>query len=175
MERTAVQHHNPADTGAAMRVEEIMSRPARTCFATDSLNVPAQLMWDCDIGCIIVVDDEDRPVGLVTDRDLCMAAYTTGKPLQDIPAHVAMAQIVHSCPRRASLRAAMEIMRTEKLHRLPVLDESGRAIGLVSMSDLVREAKASDYQEVIEAISLIVEPRTPGAIVIESGDSMVAA
>ena len=66
-----------------MKVEQIMSRPALTCAVRDFANRAAQLMWDADIGCVVVLDEE-RIAGIITDRDLCMAAYTRGVPLQQI-------------------------------------------------------------------------------------------
>ena len=62
-----------------MKVRDLMSRPVQTCRSNESLNAAAQKMWDEDIGAVAVVDDKNRVVGVVTDRDLCMAAYTQGR------------------------------------------------------------------------------------------------
>lgn len=67
-----------------MKVEQIMSRPAVTCLVSDTANRAAQLMWDADIGCVMVLYAEGKLAGVITDRDLCMAAYTRGAPLWQI-------------------------------------------------------------------------------------------
>ena len=64
-----------------MKVEQVMNRNVKTCRSSDSLDRAAQLMWENDCGCVPIVDDEGRGVGMVTDRDVCMAAYTQGGPL----------------------------------------------------------------------------------------------
>ena len=67
-----------------MKVEQIMNREVKTCRPQDSLNRAAQIMWDEPCGAVPVVDDQHRPVGFLTDRDICMAAYTQGKPLEQL-------------------------------------------------------------------------------------------
>ena len=80
-----------------MNVETLMSRQPKSVLPTDSMNHAAQLMWDHDVGSVPVVDDERRVIGMLTDRDICMAAYTQGRPLRDLPVEVAMARQVISC------------------------------------------------------------------------------
>ena len=63
-----------------MHVESLMTRTGVTSGAEDSLASAARRMWDRDCGCLPVVDTHHRVVGMITDRDVCMAAYTTGKP-----------------------------------------------------------------------------------------------
>ena len=59
-----------------MNVEQIMNREVRSCGPHDPLNKAAQIMWDTPCGAVPVVDEQGRPVGFLTDRDVCMAAYT---------------------------------------------------------------------------------------------------
>src|SRR5690606_28351921 len=77
-----------SETGrkVAMQVRELMTRDVQVCGPRDDLNRAAQIMWDHDCGVVPVVDSERRPIGMVTDRDVCMAAYTQGKPLSAIRA-----------------------------------------------------------------------------------------
>ena len=78
--------------GIAMKVEQIMNREVKTCGPHDSLNKAAQIMWDTPCGAVPVVDEQGRPVGFLTDRDVCMAAYTQNKPLTELPVERAMAR-----------------------------------------------------------------------------------
>jgi CBS domain-containing protein len=64
-----------------MKIRDIMSQDVATCREDDSLDRAAQLMWDRDVGSVPVVDGEGRPLGMITDRDICMAAYTQGEAL----------------------------------------------------------------------------------------------
>jgi CBS domain-containing protein len=122
----------------AMKISELMSRPVHVCRETESLDRAAKLMWEHDIGDVVVVDDVGQVVAIVTDRDACMAAYTRGEPLQDIPIAVAMARHVITCTPDDSDAAVAEIMAKHKIRRVPVVDEAHRPVGIVSLNDLAR-------------------------------------
>ena len=123
-----------------MNVETIMSKTIHTCSPEDSLERVAQILWDGDCGCVPVVNDEHRVVGMVTDRDACMAAYTQGARLCDIPVSTAMAGQVRSCRPSDSVTSAEQTLREYQLHRLPVVDDQERLVGLLSLGDIAREA-----------------------------------
>jgi len=80
-----------------MKVEQLMTRNAKTCQPHESLNRAAQLMWEGDIGCIPIVDEANRVVGMVTDRDIAMATYLQGRAPSDISVGAAMSKTVHAC------------------------------------------------------------------------------
>ena len=80
-----------------MKVQDAMTRNVTACHENDSLNYAAQLMWECDCGAIPVLDGNDVVCGMITDRDVAMAAYTQGLALQEIPVRTAMSTVVHSC------------------------------------------------------------------------------
>jgi CBS domain-containing protein len=126
-----------------MRVSQWMSQPAITCKSTDSVNDAARLMWEHDCGAIPVVDGEDKVVGIVTDRDICMAAYTQGERLWAIPVTTAMATLVVCCHADDSVEAAQAVMSEKQIHRLPVVDGDGRPLGVLSFTDVARETARS--------------------------------
>jgi CBS domain-containing protein len=121
-----------------MKISELMTRTVQVCRATDTLDRAAGLMWDHDIGAIPVVDDHGRVIGIVTDRDACMAAYTCGGALHDIPVEVAMARNVVTCGADDTDGAVAEIMARHKIRRVPVVDEAHRPVGMLSLNDLAR-------------------------------------
>jgi Mg/Co/Ni transporter MgtE len=65
-------------------VRDLMTTAVRSCTTGDNLQRAAQIMWESDCGVVPVVDRDGRLVGMITDRDICMAAYTQGKPLSHI-------------------------------------------------------------------------------------------
>ena len=157
-----------------MNVEELMARDVQTCAPYDSLDRAAQIMWECDCGSVPVVEAVDgrgRVVGMITDRDICMAAYTQGRPLSEIGVGSVMARVVHACRKTDPIEEALQIMRRCQVHRVPVLDENDRLVGLLALADVAREAarergrrrrQVSDgtLAGVLEAIS---RPRQEGA------------
>src|SRR5687767_6253206 len=66
-----------------VKIEDIMTRDVRACSPTDTLATAAQIMWENDCGAVPVVDADERIVGIITDRDLAMAAHLQGVALRD--------------------------------------------------------------------------------------------
>jgi CBS domain-containing protein len=123
-----------------MKVEQIMNRHVKTCGPQDSLNKAAQVMWDEPCGAVPVVDEQGRPVGFLTDRDICMAAYTQGKPLAELQAEGAMARKLFCCKADDDLDSAAQVMRQNRTRRVPIIDRKGVLVGLLTLDDLACEA-----------------------------------
>jgi CBS domain-containing protein len=125
-----------------MRIEQIMVRPVQSCRAEDSLARAAQLMWDHDCGCLPVCSGNgiERVVGVITDRDICMCALFEGKPLGALRVGQAMAKEPRLCRPGDSPADAERTMRDARIRRLPVVDEAGALVGMVSLADLAHEA-----------------------------------
>jgi CBS domain-containing protein len=124
-----------------MYVEKLMTTEVKTCSPDDTLQRPAQLMWENDCGFLPVVDSEERVVGVITDRDICMAAYTRGVPLGGASVASAMSSEVNSCSPHATLAYVEELMRTHRIRRIPVVDALGRLVGIITLTDLARRAQ----------------------------------
>ncbi len=159
-----------------MKVEALMTRIVATCRPGDTLDRVARTMWDADCGCVPVVGgDGETPtlVGMVTDRDVCMAAYTQGRPLREIPVSTAMSRELCTCGPRDTVLQALKILQTKQLHRLPVLDDQGALVGLIGLADVVREAthegtrgSRGELAEVIaRTLGAISAPRSRGDVV----------
>jgi CBS-domain-containing membrane protein len=155
-----------------MKVEQLMARNVATCRPDESLNDAARIMWEHDCGCVPVVERADgasRVVGMLTDRDISMAAYTQGRPLWEIGIASAMAKSVYSCRGTDSTRTALKILEQNQLHRLPVLDKEDHLVGILALADVAREAQREHSQEapdvsdtqVAEVVEAISAPRAP--------------
>jgi CBS domain-containing protein len=164
-----------------MKVEQIMTRAVRACHPDDMLDAAARIMWERDCGCVPVVVDEEggaRVVGMLTDRDVCMAAYTQGRPLAAIAVKSAMSERVCSCRPTDAVQVVLNVLRTNQLHRLPVVDGDEHLVGVVSLADIAREAERehgrkkapevadADVAQTVEAVS---RPRTPRELVRSGG------
>ena len=150
-----------------MRVKELMTRDVHTCDAGCTLERAVQLMWEGDCGAIPVVDAHGHLFGIVTDRDASIAAYTQGKPLGAISVASAMAHQVHTCNLEDSVAHAAEIMRHAQVHRLPVVNNLGELVGILSLSDLVRGSQDDPQRgalrpaEVAHTLAAVCLPRQP--------------
>lgn len=151
-----------------MRIDVIMARPVQFCRPDDTLADAAKLMWDHDCGCLPVLssDGSAHVAGIITDRDICMHALFQAKPLQELRASDAMSAQVHVCHPEESLAHAETTMRKAKVRRLPVVDERGLLVGMISLADLAQEAarrspvesQAITETEVGDTFAAISEP-----------------
>jgi CBS domain-containing protein len=121
-----------------MKVADVMTNELVTCHEGDSLNRAAQLMWERRCGTVAVVDNAGKAVGMLTDRDICMAAYTQGRRLDDIAVATAMSRAVRTCPASAAVEDAEDIMAAHAVRRLIVIGDDGRASGILSIDDIAR-------------------------------------
>lgn len=124
-----------------MKVADVMSADVASCRQKDSLHQAAETMWTKDCGAVPVVDDVGHPVGIVTDRDVCMAACMQGRVLQEIEVSTAMAAPVVSCQPTDTVASAQELMRKHQLRRLLVVDRAGKLAGIVSLADVTQAAE----------------------------------
>ena len=131
----AIFQKKPNERGTTMTVEQIMTRDVVCCSPDDSLSRAAQLMWERDCGCIPVVQDQ-RVVGMITDRDCCMAAYTKGLPLHQVGVREVMAKDVKCASPREAIATVEDRMARYQIRRMPVVDDGGLVVGLLSLNDV---------------------------------------
>jgi CBS domain-containing protein len=127
-----------------MHAEDLMTHPAVTCHVNDSLNVAAQKMWDRDCGALAVVNDDGVVTGMLTDRDICMAAYTQGRRLDEILVNCAMTTHAICVAFDHPLGEVEQLMAKHGVRRIPVVDAENRPVGVISLDDLAIEAVEPD-------------------------------
>jgi len=157
-----------------MQVEELMTSSIQCCNPGDSLERAAAIMWGSDCGCVPVceTDGGSRTIGVVTDRDICMCALFQGKPLRELRVSEAMAREVVSVRPNDSLESAERAMQDARIRRLPVIDAQGSLVGILSLSDIAREAARQQTSprrgvtetEVNETLAAICQPNS-GALI----------
>ncbi len=123
-----------------MNVHMLMQKSVATVRSEERLHRVASLLRDRDCGSVVVVDGGRRPVGMLTDRDVCLAALRTEKPLAEIPVTKAMSERLFTCRPDASIEEAERTMSLHQVRRLPVLGEQGQLVGLIALDDIAREA-----------------------------------
>lgn len=122
-----------------MKIAELMTSNVRTCSPDDTLNRAAQIMWENDCGAVPIVDDEGRITGILTDRDVCMAAYTQGKPLAEIPVGSAAAKAIVSARPDDTVETVATRMQDAQVRRVPIVDDGGHIVGIVALGDIARQ------------------------------------
>lgn len=132
-----------AQKSGQIRVGAVMTDDVHVCSPEDPLYRPAQIMWEGDCGSVPVVES-GRVCGMVTDRDICMAALTQGRPLHELLVNLAMARHVIAVGPDSSIGDAEQLMSQHQIRRLPVLDAANRPLGVISLNDIAIEAVQPD-------------------------------
>ena len=97
-------------------------------------------MWEMDCGYVPVTDSTGRVVGVITDRDICMAAYLQGGALRTLQVSNAMSEKLFACRPDDTIADAEATMRAQQVRRLPVLDSEDQLVGILSLNDIAIEA-----------------------------------
>ena len=147
-----------------MRVRDLMTTDVRTCRPETNLAEAVRDMWDGDCGVLPVVNDEGRVVGVLTDRDICIAVATRGRPADHIAVHEVASGHVYTCLPDDDVAAALQTMKLHKIRRLPVIDADGHIHGIVSLNDVVTHTGAASATDVVSTLASICERRRPVAM-----------
>lgn len=122
-----------------MKVHEVMTSKVEPCQGGTDLAAAAMIMWRNDCGVVPVIEeDTHRAVGVITDRDICMAVATKHRPAREIVVAEVISGSVIRCSEGDDVQVALQRMREHKVRRLLVVDEQGSLRGLVALNDLVR-------------------------------------
>jgi CBS domain-containing protein len=124
-----------------MEVRELMQAPVLTLTIDDTLNCAAKMMRDQAIGCVPIVDRQGILVGILTDRDIALAAYEMGEALWRLPIHSSMHEGVHTCRGEDDIAVAAQTMRAHRVRRLPVVDAANKPLGMISIDDLTHASR----------------------------------
>ena len=135
-----------------MPVADVMTPDPMCCSTDTTAQEAAAMMAENDCGCLPVVDEDDRVVGVVTDRDIACRCVAEGKdphtPVSDI-----MTSQARCCGPDDDAEQAMSVMSDAQIRRVPVVDETGCCVGMVSQADIARKLNNEAGQVVVERIS----------------------
>ncbi|HXS52116.1 MAG TPA: CBS domain-containing protein [Usitatibacter sp.] len=134
-----------------MKVGEVMTRDVKLVSPKQSICDAAKMMAECDAGALPVGED-DRLVGVVTDRDIAIRAIAENRG-PDTPVSEVMTRQVLYCFEDESIDHVAQNMGEQQVRRLPVLSREKRLVGIVSLGDLSRKAKPNTSGKAVAAIS----------------------
>lgn len=143
-----------------MDAKDLMTAPAACCTPNDSAQDAVRLMQEKNCGLIPVVDDRDsnRLVGVVTDRDIALRGVGRGAGA-NTPVGELMSTDLSCCSPDDDLQQVERIMEGRQVRRVPVVDDSGRCIGIIAQADLaMAEGRATTEEEIGRVVERISEP-----------------
>ncbi|MBE0448507.1 MAG: CBS domain-containing protein [Actinobacteria bacterium] len=144
-----------------MKINEIMTKDPETAQVTDSIMDVASMMRDLNVGFMPIMDG-DMLVGCVTDRDITIRAVAEGMDTANASVGEIMSTELHVVSPDTDLDDAAHIMEEFQIRRLPVVNENGNLVGVVSLGDIaVRTKELEEAGEILEVISEPSRPERP--------------
>lgn len=135
-----------------MQVSEAMTRDVKIANPNQSLHDVARIMAECDIGCL-PVGENDRLVGMITDRDIAVRAVAQGMSPDETTVREVMSTEVKYCYDDADISDVARNMGDVQLHRLPVVDHEKHLVGILALADVANCEGPDDAGEAICGIS----------------------
>lgn len=130
-----------------MSVGRICTREVDLADLEESVQVAAERMRTRNVGTLVVIDEEKRPIGIVTDRDLALRVVGTGLDSASTLVSQVMSALPDTVTEDTPIEAAISLMRRGSHRRLPVVDDSGHLLGLVSLDDIL-DLLSEEFQEI---------------------------
>lgn len=135
-----------------IQVSEIMTRGIRKMTRNETVVQAAQAMSELNVG-IIPICDQEKLVGVVTDRDIVVRVVAQGGAVQETPLSSVMSQDAYCCFEDQSVDEVAEQMRERQIRRVPVLDREKHLVGMLSLGDVATKASDAIAGETLEGIS----------------------
>lgn len=143
-----------------MNITQLMTKDVQICVPNDSVTRAAQIMSDVNCGAVPIVDNNNKVVGMLTDRDIVLRVVAKGIRLEDAKCGDTMTQPVVTCRPGDDAHDVANRMAKKQIRRLPVVDNEGRLAGIVALGDLA--TVNIHVNEAGDALSSISEPARPG-------------
>jgi CBS domain-containing protein len=142
-----------------MNIEKVMTRDVGFCRANESLAKAVSIMWQRDCGVVPIVTEDGIVVGMITDRDVCIAVTTRRLPADDILAGDVVNRRLIACSRENSVKQVLKRMRKHRIKRLPVVTNQGKLDGIISIADILRLKKNKSLKkQLVKTLESISEP-----------------
>lgn len=135
-----------------MRTEEAMHSGVRWVGPETDLRTIARIMKEEDIGAL-PVGENDRLIGMVTDRDITLRALANGRDVASLTARDVMTEEIVYCRTNESVEDAVHLMELKKIRRLPVINEDKRMVGMLSLGDIATCTNRELLGEVVEKVA----------------------
>ena len=137
-----------------MTLKEVMTKDPKTCAPTDTVQQAAQLMKSEDVGPIPIVGTDGKLEGIITDRDIVLKVVAEGRDSKTTKLSDVMSTDLITCTADGDIEETLDLMEDNQVRRIPVVDASGRLVGIISQADVATRLDDSEKTaELVEDIS----------------------
>lgn len=155
-----------------MKVQDVMMRTPAYCTPETNLGAAVEILWNRNCGMLPIVDARQKVIGVVTDRDLCVALGTRNRLPGDITVGEVASGEVYTCQAQDDIHVALQTMAKRRVRRLPVVNQNGVLEGILSMDNVVLHTAVAGWggsaelsqEDVIKTLQEIYGPRLPQVV-----------
>jgi len=155
-----------------MKVKDMMMRTPASCTPETNLGVAVEILWNRNCGILPVVNAQQQVIGVVTDRDVCIALGTRNRLAGEIAVGQVTSGKVFACKPEDDVRVALATMAHAKVRRLPVTNADGKLEGILSMDDVVAHSEARipgktselSHDEVVDTLKTLYRGEVPEVV-----------
>ena len=152
-----------------MKVKDIMMETPYYCQPETNLGSATELMWNANGGFLPVESAEGKVIGVITDRDICVALGTRNRPAGEVTVAEVLTGKLYSCAPDDDIHMALQTLKEAAVRRLPVISQKGMLVGVLSMDDILLRAEPSSLgkepeltsDEVVRTFRSITQRRVP--------------
>lgn len=154
-----------------MKVQEVMTRDVKFCSPDTNLAAATEILWRNNCGALPVSDPDGKLLGVITDRDMCIALGTRNCRASDLAIRDVAINPVFSCEPDDDVHEALTTMRKHQVRRVPIVHQDGKLAGIVCLDEIVLHAEKPDskkhvgisYEDVVNTMKAICEHRAAEA------------
>ena len=130
-----------------MKVKDIMMGLPYYCQAETNLGSATELMWNANCGFLPVESSDGKVIGVITDRDICIALGTKNRPAGEVTVTEVLTGKLYSCAPDDDIHMALQTLKEAKVRRLPVISQDGKLVGVLSMDDILQRAEPTALEK----------------------------
>jgi CBS domain-containing protein len=124
-----------------LTVKDAMMETPYYCQPENNLGSATELMWNANCGFLPVQSTNGKVIGVITDRDICIALGTRNRPAAEVNVGEVMSGKLYTCAPDDDIHTALQTMKEAKIRRLPVMSENGTLVGVLSTDDILFRAE----------------------------------
>lgn len=114
-----------------------MTKDVGFCHPADNLQKAVEIMWRKDCGVVPIIDKKKRVVGMITDRDICIALASKNEKASEMKVSELIKNKIVACPESETLETALKKMKRKQIKRLPVVNKKRELVGILSITDVL--------------------------------------
>jgi predicted transcriptional regulator len=148
-----------------MKVQDMMTQEVKFCGPDTNLAAATEILWQNNCGSLPVVDSDGKLLGVITDRDMCIALGTRNVRASDLAVRDAATNPVFTCAPNDEIHAALRTLRQHQIRRMPVIGPNGKLVGILCLDEIVLHVQKTEgktgisYEDVVNTLKAICEHR----------------